>query len=801
MKLHFLSAQRPLTKKYARLPDGSIEKTSYLNAYQVTSHTEHVVTLSQMFDAITKHAAEGHCMVKGDLTRDLVDESRAGSTDSDASTSYLCLDIDGVSSKHSVEQLLEQIGLGDHSYILQWSASQGITDSSSLRCHIFVLLAKPVAAPLLKQWLIQLNFQAPALNDSIGLTKTNMALGWGLDITACQNDKLIYIAAPILENIRSPLGRAKRYELITKRNELFTVPSDINTPEVNRALINKKISDLRTAANLPTHRLSTRTFKDIEVMSKPGEAVITGIREERGFVYLNLNGGDSWGYYHPDDNCEIIYNFKGELPYATKELLPDYYAKAKKAANSVSHGESSVGAYIATPEQPVLLAFRDAASGVYKHGKYDPGTDTLLLNDARNEKQVRDFCMQNEMPMGDFVPIWDMVFNPQSDVRLDIDERRINLFQRSEFMLGFKPSKKSSPPKTIAKIVSHVLAHDPAAIAHLYNWLAFIVQRRERPSTAWVWYGTEGTGKGLLANKVLRPMLGMGQTTIRRGGELAEPYNGYMKNNMLVIFDEAHIAEMKDAEAIMGKLRNFITEPTVSLRMMHANAIEIPNFAGIICMSNKPNVVLLQKKDRRWNIGPFQHQKLELTEEEVNDGISSELQAFYDYLASYPLDEAKARTPLISEDRDRLIGTTTSSADEVAFALDANGGSMEFFLDQLPTGTPREVNSLLNGHVKEYRDTLEVLIRRGLEEGDGRVKISRDELHTLFEYTVGNMPRTPNKFTKFLAHRHIHTEKVRIDKPVYGVQVIFKDIARFHEYIKDYFTPVVKPAETKKVKK
>jgi hypothetical protein len=41
------------------------------------------------------------------------------------------------------------------------------------------------------------------------------------------------------------------------------------------------------------------------------------MKMERGFVYFNLNGGDSWAYYHPIDNPTFIRNFKGEPMYRT----------------------------------------------------------------------------------------------------------------------------------------------------------------------------------------------------------------------------------------------------------------------------------------------------------------------------------------------------------------------------------------------------------------------------------------------------------------------------------------------------
>ena len=65
--------------------------------------------------------------------------------------------------------------------------------TKELRAHIFMLLDKPVAAPLLKQWLTQKNHEVPLLHDAMKLTKTGNAISWPLDISACQNDKLIYI--------------------------------------------------------------------------------------------------------------------------------------------------------------------------------------------------------------------------------------------------------------------------------------------------------------------------------------------------------------------------------------------------------------------------------------------------------------------------------------------------------------------------------------------------------------------------------------------------------------------------------
>ena len=78
--------------------DGSIVKESFLNAYEVTSSEHEVQTLDELYAHIVHHASRGECMLKGQLARALRHESRAGSTNPDGHTSWVCLDFDGISS-------------------------------------------------------------------------------------------------------------------------------------------------------------------------------------------------------------------------------------------------------------------------------------------------------------------------------------------------------------------------------------------------------------------------------------------------------------------------------------------------------------------------------------------------------------------------------------------------------------------------------------------------------------------------------------------------------------------------------
>lgn len=768
MKLTFLSAPLTLTKTFTKLPDGTIEKTSYPNVWEVTSHTESCKDLSVFEHLLNKHATLGHCLLKGNVTRDLVKESRKGTTDSTAATEWLCLDLDGIEGT-TVEAILTAMGLGNVSYVLQWSGSMGIS-SQAIRCHVFMLLSKPMSAPLIKQWLIQMNHDVPVLKAHQALTKTGMALTWGLDITACQNDKLLYIATPVLKGIKNPLGKQPRVSLAKKPLATFELTARINSTEQNRALTDARVLALREQAGMPKRKLAYKSIGPHEVLVKPGECIATEMKTDRGFVYFNLNGGDSWAYYHPESNPDFIFNFKGEPVYQTKELLPAYWEQLNQQAYRVS----STGL--------TYLAFLERQTSTYYRGTYDAGNDALDLYAAKNESMVRQFADGNGLRLGDNIPEWDMEFNPHDDVRVDFENRVVNTFQLTSFMRT--PVRKTAKcPPTIFKIISHVLSNDLDTIEHFMNWLAFIAQERDRTMTAWVFHGIPGTGKGLLMNKILVPLFGETQTVIKRAAELSEKWTDFVAGKFIVFIDEVQTSAMKDESGVIANLKNFITEPTVTVRMMNKNSYAVPNYGNYLFASNKPDPVSVDKEDRRFNVAPYQPAKLAISQDEL-DAIPKELQEFMFYLMSYAVDKTQARTVMQSEARTTLINLSQTTSESASSAL--REGDMDFFLDQLPTDDSYKIDIKRAALVEEYRRTLCNILAR--TRTDGHCNVQRDELYVIFNYTVGGMSPSPTTFTRFLGHKQIEVKPVSVyGKIVRGVNVSWKNADVFAEVLKTHF--------------
>jgi hypothetical protein len=796
MDLYFLQASQPLTKTYAKATGGEITKTPYPMTWEFSSHAEKAGNLRDMEALLHKHAALNHCLLKGHISKPLAKESRAGSTITNDTTDWLVLDLDGLpehlvsqtaagqqtSQPMTIDLFLGELGLGTVSYIVQWSASYGI-ENKKIRAHVFMQLDRPYPAPLLKQWLIQKNHETPLLSDAMQLTKTGNSISWPLDISACQNDKLIYIAPPVLKGIKDPCVAAKlpRIQYVKRKTDILALTSSVNTTEKNKKLTFARLDQLRDAAGLPKRKYTTKIVGSAEVMLKPDEAVITEMKTERGFVYFNLNGGDSWAYYHPEDKPDYIHNFKGEPSFLTKELLPDYWLQLTSSGNMRT---SSSGV--------TYLAFNDRMTGQYWRGTYDAGADVLDIAVAKNETQLRHFALQYGVPLGDYIPEWDLTFDPMDSVRVDVSNRTINRFVPSTYMKAVAKKVTKCPP-TIFKVLFNAVGSDVDIAEHFINWCAFIIQKRDRTKTAWVLHGTTGTGKGILTNNILRPIIGAPHTASRRMEDLGEKYNAFMSESLMVFVDEVQIKALQNERGVMAKLKNFITEENVPIRRMHANSMEARNYANWIFMSNMSDPVVIDRNDRRFNVAAYQKNKLVLTDADL-EKIDRELQAFHDFLLSYPLDENKAREVIQTQDRDDLITISESSLDTCVRAL-LEDCRFQFFLDQLPTDSSYQRNALQASKVEDYREVLQALLMRTNMQ-DGRCNIARDELRTLLEYVVGNMPTSPNKFTSLLKHHRCHTKVVWVNsKSVLGISVVWSDVASFAKYGHDHFP--IKKAKTK----
>ena len=186
-KITFLRAtgDRKLVKKFT---------TEGVDAYprvkSFTSESYHVTLdehgLSQKLALFSKHAAQGDCLLKGNLVRDITNESRAELTDNKATSQNIIFDVDGISvdgfdenealSAYVLKRLAEQVvswlpeAFQDVSYICHPSASMGVK-AGKVSLHLDFWLSTPIHPRALKEYITQLNFDIPKFEEQLELGK------------------------------------------------------------------------------------------------------------------------------------------------------------------------------------------------------------------------------------------------------------------------------------------------------------------------------------------------------------------------------------------------------------------------------------------------------------------------------------------------------------------------------------------------------------------------------------------------------------------------------------------------------
>jgi hypothetical protein len=739
MKMTFLEAPVPLIKTYT-----STTKNNYPQVRDFTSHEANPQSLAEFEVYLQMHAKHGHCLLKGHLDRPIIQESRAGHTDAQATTQSICLDIDGINSIPTIDQLLTIIGLGDVSYILQWSSSYGVNNNYDLRAHVFMWLQHPAYPFQLKNWLKALNLEH--FSKDLQLTKSHVALKWGLDTSTCQNDKLLYIAPPVCDPPEINTFTGERIQLVTKSEERADL-SGIHT--LNQAVIRQdevtEINRLRKDSGLKSRaesKFKERMDGGVLYAPNPTECDVTEVKTERGFTYLNLNGGDSWGYYHPEEDPEYIYNFKGEPTYRTEDLIPSYLDNIRKTKLKDTKSAHST---------KLFLGFRDFRTAAYWNGWYCTAENKITLAPAKSEKQIMDFFTEYGQPEPDHVAIWHRQYLPTKPP-LDITRKIVNIFEPSEYM------KQTETPNTDlaglpTPIIDHLLNHvmGPELVPHFINWLAHVYQKRTLPKTAWVLHGIQGTGKGILFYHVLRPLLGEGNAAQHRMETLKESFNPYMEESLLVVIDEAEVSESGKQNAIMANLKNWITEQRVTIRRMRTDVYDVDNHVGFIFCSNMPDPVVIGPSDRRFNVGEFQRQPYQPTDSDLFSIEQDELIRFAHKLQLHNIDAAAVRTPKMTKAKMDIIHTSMTSAEELALAL--REGDMEELLECMPGSAPK-YNVI---EAKEYEALVFNLVQTR------RTNLTRDEVHTLFDYAVGNIPQSAKKFTSYLRHKDIEIKPISVN--------------------------------------
>lgn len=755
MRFDFLKAAGnvAISKEFTKTPNG-IETKTYPFIKNFDSFSESISNIEELFTIIKKHSLQGHTAIKGVLTEPLSNESRAGKTVADFHTQWIMLDLDFEDGFNSIDDFLAALSpeLSDVSYVFQDSSSAGIKSRRGLRGHIFMMLDKPVSPLLIKEWLIQQNFDNQVLNQQIELAANSLSIKYPLDISTCQNDKLLFIADPICTNFTDPI-KGNRLHLAKKTKDQSSITFNANAA-ANREKAKTKTDELRVAKGLKKKIAKYKFIGKDEILANPDEVIVTGVKHERNFVYLNLNNGDSWAYYYPEDKPDIVYNFKGEPPVLLKDIAPEYWRNL----------QSRLTASPAT-QTTVPIVFRDRESDTYWNGTYSSSKNKVDIYPVSSSQRAADFLAQFGVSRPDFIEDWNLVFDPTTNKVIDIPNKWVNKFSPSKYMQLEGVTNIGIPP-TIDKVVTSVCGDDSASKEHFLNWLAFIFQTRRKAGTGFIFHGRTGTGKGVLFDKIIRPLLGEKYVNELIIDNLSDQFNQYLETSLILWIDEFNVGDSKSAAALMNKIKNLVTENTVTIRGMRRNPVQRQVYNNLIIASNHADPIPMDSNDRRFNVPPAQENMISLNQKDIT-AIQKELSHFAIYLKELQVDTHKANRVLNNDAKKQMILAGMTSHD--AFFQALRDRNLQYFVQYIREKAPLSPD---NSYIEFERAV------KGWVANVGKpITITRDELSSTYAYLQQVKSISPTKFSRMCTINRLDIGPCKSNgKTVQGIEISFKDI-------------------------
>lgn len=711
MQICFLEATNglPLSKTIT-----STGTKPYPFVKNVNSHKYEVADIGELYDLLVKHSALGHCLLKGVPTVDLIDRSRAGTVRRQELNQLLVLDFDGIEHPAHIAQatytqpdvarladiLVNQLPqpLHNTSYIAQASSSLGFK-GNRISMHIIFMLNYALPPATQKLWLTSTNLTTEFLAKQVGLSVNGQSLTYPLDISLADNSKLIFISPPTFEEAIDPFATPEdRVVLVRKSSPTLQLdqlvnlsPDRVYTQTID--LKNKLRKDLgysRKKEKLSTVNVNNRAE---EVLTNPDRMTITIANTAYSpWINCNINNGDSAAYYFHLERPAYMYNFKGEPLFEIEKADPDFYTSIHEVFEDYFKVNGKTC-------RPVVL--RDFDTDTYFNGLYDPNKsqfdDTFPLTPS-SQAGIASFMTTHGALIPEQIMDAKIYFDPTEKIpTVDLQQSpmKINLYRRTEYMMNPAPVPKrlgvgeakqlQDEVPLVYKLLHHVLGDGDQEFERFINWLAYIFQTRKKTGTAWVFTGVQGTGKGLFYSHVLRPLFGSHHVPMKSLQSIEEQYNSYMRSALFMIVDEFHMASASSGAMKMAdKLKNQITEPTLTIRAMRSNQIEVPSYCNFIFLTNRTDAVKLEETDRRYNIAPRQETMLLDKYPEVIDNLDrleAELPILAGYLATFKTSQRLVKTPIINEAKQLMRQVSLSDTEE--FFQSVRTGDLMAFVDIL----------------------------------------------------------------------------------------------------------------------
>lgn len=163
---------------------------------------------------------------------------------------------------------------------------------------------------------------------------------------------------------------------------------------------------------------------------------------------------------------------------------------------------------------------------------------------------------------------------------------------------GFAVAPKEGDCSLYMKHVEEVICHgNKQHFDYVIRWMAHAVQKpAERPETALVLRGKQGTGKGMFV-ELFGALFGEHYFTVYKHEQITGKFNAHLMNVILLHLNEALWGGHKGAA---GTLKGLITDPSIPIEPKGKDIFAVRNYTRVIVSSNESWAVPVDMDDRRF---------------------------------------------------------------------------------------------------------------------------------------------------------------------------------------------------------
>ncbi|XKE45735.1 DUF5906 domain-containing protein [Halomonas organivorans] len=250
----------------------------------------------------------------------------------------------------------------------------------------------------------------------------------------------------------------------------------------------------------------------------------------------------------------------------------------------------------------------------------------------------------------------EVVFDPTETV----DPRlTVNLYD------GFKMEPDARGRQGCERILNHVwrlCGYREEEYFWLLKWMALPLQRPgTKMATAVLVHGSEGTGKSLLFEGILKRIYGEYGITIGQA-QLESQFTGWQSRRLFALAEE--VVSRAEKAHYKGVLKHVVTGDELQINEKNMPLRSERNHVNFVFLSNSTVPLELDLGDRRYfvlhveDVPPPEY--FEALAEEMEQGG---VECFYRYLLDLDLSDFKAHTkPPLSDAKQRLIDSSLSPA-------------------------------------------------------------------------------------------------------------------------------------------